>query len=180
MYIFFHQIFCHPVLKCYFAKTIFSLNSVETSALVRNVEDLAAAKSTPIIPVEIAAQHSREIFSSRISGIASSRADDIVSLILWLLFVSLKKKSTLPQIKVVTFVLQSASSEILLADQPRQIAKKTKLPRAYEKKMCYTLETYGIKACYEIESRSAIFLRYTPIYAIVGKHAVKVEVTPGK
>uniref|UniRef100_A0AAQ5XUS7 Phosvitin n=1 Tax=Amphiprion ocellaris TaxID=80972 RepID=A0AAQ5XUS7_AMPOC len=44
--------------------------SVETFALVRNVEDLAAAKSTPVLPADAAARRSRP--SSRISRMASS------------------------------------------------------------------------------------------------------------
>ncbi|XP_054870728.1 vitellogenin-2-like isoform X1 [Amphiprion ocellaris] len=46
--------------------------SVETFALVRNVEDLAAAKSTPVLPADAAARRSRP--SSRISRMASSLA----------------------------------------------------------------------------------------------------------
>uniref|UniRef100_A0AAQ5XSB5 Phosvitin n=1 Tax=Amphiprion ocellaris TaxID=80972 RepID=A0AAQ5XSB5_AMPOC len=44
--------------------------SVETFALVRNVEDLAAAKSTPVLPADAAARRSRP--SSRISRMSAS------------------------------------------------------------------------------------------------------------
>lgn len=68
----------HLALKRSFLKTIclFS-NSVETFAIARNVEDLAAAKFTPMIPTEVAA---REVLSSKISSMASSWAGDMVSL----------------------------------------------------------------------------------------------------
>lgn len=57
-------------------------NSAESFAAARNVEDLAAAKITPMIPAEIAAQLSRQTFTSKItSKIASSLASAMVSLI---------------------------------------------------------------------------------------------------
>lgn len=76
-------------------------------------------------------------------------------------------------------VLQSASSEIL-SDLPRKIVNKLKLPKAFEKKMCAVIETFGVKACTEIESRNAAFIRDCPLYAMIGKHAILVEVSPGK
>ncbi|XP_070687930.1 vitellogenin-2-like [Pempheris klunzingeri] len=102
---------------------------VETFAIARNVEDLAAAKITPMIPAEVAAQLSRETFSSKISRMASSLTG-------------------------------------------------VKFPRAFERKMCAAIETFGIKACTEIESRNAAFLRDCPLYAMIGKHAVLVEIAP--
>lgn len=77
-------------------------------------------------------------------------------------------------------ILQSASSEIIPVDLPIKTVHKLKLPRAFEKKMCAAIETFGIKACTEIESRNAAFIRNCPLYAIIGKHAVLVEVAPGK
>uniref|UniRef100_A0A8D3DWI1 Vitellogenin domain-containing protein n=1 Tax=Scophthalmus maximus TaxID=52904 RepID=A0A8D3DWI1_SCOMX len=98
---------------------------VETFAVARNVEDLTAAKITPMIPAQA----------------------------------------------------QSASSEIL-SDLPRKIVNKLKLPKAFEKKMCAVIETFGVKACTEIESRNAAFIRDCPLYAMIGKHAILVEVSP--
>ncbi|XP_033936659.1 vitellogenin-2-like [Pseudochaenichthys georgianus] len=62
----------------------------------------------------------------------------------------------------------SASSEIIPID----------LPKAFEKKVCAQMKTFGIKACTEIKSRNAAFIRNCPLYAMIGKHAVTVEVTP--
>ncbi|XP_049442915.1 vitellogenin-2-like isoform X2 [Epinephelus fuscoguttatus] len=118
---------------------------VETFAVARNVEDLAAAKFTPMIPAEVAKRLSRESFSSKISWMASSLA---------------------------------ASSEIIPVDLPSKITRKLKLTKAFEKKMCAEIETFGIKACTEIESRNAAFIRDCPLYAMIGKHAVLVEVAP--
>uniref|UniRef100_A0A8D0ASY0 Vitellogenin-2-like n=1 Tax=Sander lucioperca TaxID=283035 RepID=A0A8D0ASY0_SANLU len=111
---------------------------VDTFAVARNVEDLAAAKITPVVPEEFTAQTSRETFSSKISSFASSLA---------------------------------VSSEILPVDLPSRIVRK-----AFEKKMCAVIETFGIKACTEIESRNAAFIKNCPFYTIIGKHAVIVEV----
>uniref|UniRef100_A0A8D0AR41 Vitellogenin-2-like n=1 Tax=Sander lucioperca TaxID=283035 RepID=A0A8D0AR41_SANLU len=113
---------------------------VDTFAVARNVEDLAAAKITPVVPEEFTAQTSRETFSSKISSFASSLA---------------------------------VSSEILPVDLPSRIVRK-----AFEKKMCAVIETFGIKACTEIESRNAAFIKNCPFYTIIGKHAVIVEVAP--
>ncbi|XP_029905195.1 vitellogenin-2-like [Myripristis murdjan] len=102
----------------------------ESFAAARNVEDLAAAKITPMIPAEMAAQLSRQTFTSKItSKIASSLAS-------------------------------------------------VRSPRAFERKMCAASETFGVKACAEIESRNAAFIRESPLYAMIGKHAVFVEVAP--
>lgn len=77
-------------------------------------------------------------------------------------------------------VSQSSSSEIIPVDLPRKIASQLKLPKGFEKRMCAAIETFGIKACTEIESRNAVFIRDCPLYAMIGKHAVSVEVAPGK
>ncbi|XP_042372245.1 vitellogenin-2-like [Plectropomus leopardus] len=122
---------------------------VETFAVARNVEDLAAAKFTPMIPAEVTERLSRESFSSKISRMASSLVGGM-----------------------------SASSEIIPVDLPSKIASKLKLKKAFEKKMCTEIETFGIKACTEIESHNAAFIRDCPLYAMIGKHAVLVEVAP--
>ena len=65
-------------------------------------------------------------------------------------------------------------------DLPENIIKKINLNAAFAKKMCGELETFGIKACTEIESWNAAFLKDSPLYAIIGKHVLIVEVAPGK
>ncbi|KAL3047365.1 hypothetical protein OYC64_021558 [Pagothenia borchgrevinki] len=122
---------------------------VETYAVTRNVEDLPAAKMTPMIPDALATQMSRETFSSKISKMASSLADSM-----------------------------SASSEIIPVDLTSKMASQLNLPKPFEKKLCAEIKTFGIKACTEIESRNALFIRYSPLYAMIGKHAVTVEVSP--
>ncbi|XP_054645281.1 vitellogenin-2-like [Dunckerocampus dactyliophorus] len=119
---------------------------VETFAVARNVEDLAAAKITPMIPAEVPSLLSRKSSSSRISRMTSTLTDSM-----------------------------SVSSEILSADQP---SKMSKLIKAFEKKLCGEIETFGIKACTVIESRNAAFIRDVPLYAIIGKHSLLVEVQP--
>uniref|UniRef100_A0A7N6AEE7 Phosvitin n=1 Tax=Anabas testudineus TaxID=64144 RepID=A0A7N6AEE7_ANATE len=113
--------------------------NVETFAVARNVEDLAAAKITPVIPADAAAHVSRAAFSSKISRMSSSL---------------------------------SQSSEILPADLPRKIANRLRSSKAYERKKCAAFETFGIKACADIESHNAAFIRDCPLYAIIGRHAV--------
>ncbi|KAM7011967.1 LOW QUALITY PROTEIN: vitellogenin 2 [Tautogolabrus adspersus] len=135
---------------------------VETFAVARNVEDLAAAKFTPMIPAEVPAE-------------LSSQAGGMVGLVPPQFF------SNIPVLNYVVtsvVVLQSESSEIMPLDLPRKIASQLKLLRAFKKKMCAVIETFGIKACTEIESRNAAFIRHCPLYAMIGKHAVFVEVSP--
>ncbi|XP_034529933.1 vitellogenin 2 [Notolabrus celidotus] len=121
---------------------------VETFAVARNVEDLAAAKFTPVVPAELQSRMSRETFSSKISRLSSSLIGGL-----------------------------SASSEIIPVDLPRKIVNKLRL-KTFEKKMCAEIETFGIKACTEIESRNAAFIKDCPLYAMIGKHAIVVEVAP--
>ncbi|XP_034438303.1 vitellogenin-2-like [Hippoglossus hippoglossus] len=111
---------------------------VETYAVARNVEDLAAARITPMIPATAAVQLSREV----------SMADEV-----------------------------SVSSEFI-SQLPRKLVNMLKIPKGFEKKMCVAIETFGIKACAEIESHNAASIKDCPLYAIIGKHAVLVEVAP--
>uniref|UniRef100_A0A3Q1GRI3 Vitellogenin-2-like n=1 Tax=Acanthochromis polyacanthus TaxID=80966 RepID=A0A3Q1GRI3_9TELE len=123
--------------------------SLETFAVVRNVDDLAAAKYTPVVPANATARLSRP--SSRISRMASSLASGM-----------------------------SASSKIIPDDLPRRISRKQKPFRPYKKKMCAESETFGLKACTEVESYSAVFLRESPLYAIIGNHTAQVKVKPAR
>lgn len=66
---------------CYGSTNTIS-NSVETFAIARNVEDLSAARITPMIPAAVAAAPvSRERFSSSISAMASSLVGGVVRVI---------------------------------------------------------------------------------------------------
>uniref|UniRef100_A0A673XY60 Vitellogenin domain-containing protein n=1 Tax=Salmo trutta TaxID=8032 RepID=A0A673XY60_SALTR len=103
---------------------------VETLALARNVEDLAAAKFTPMIPAaKSVTQLSREKCTSKI---ASSMIG------------SLKVRAIKAQV---------------------------------EKKMCAKSKFFGIKACTEMESQNAAFIRNSALYALIGKHSVLVDVS---
>ncbi|KAK5907202.1 hypothetical protein CesoFtcFv8_005079 [Champsocephalus esox] len=121
---------------------------VETVAVTRNVGDLPVTKVTQIIPVKLG-QESSETFSSKISKMASSLAHST-----------------------------SASSEIIPIDRPSKMTSQLNRLKAFEKKVCAEMKTFGIKACTEIKSRNAAFIRNCPLYAMIGKHAVTVEVAP--
>uniref|UniRef100_A0A3P8W3Z2 Vitellogenin-2-like n=1 Tax=Cynoglossus semilaevis TaxID=244447 RepID=A0A3P8W3Z2_CYNSE len=109
---------------------------IETVAVARNVEDLAAARITPVIPAHGVLHLSHHTSSHE------------ASVMLALLFV--------------------------------HVVNKMSIPKAYEKKMCAAIATFGIKACTEIESQNAAFIRDCPLYAIIGRHAVMVEVAPAE
>nr|XP_054608292.1 vitellogenin-2-like isoform X2 [Nothobranchius furzeri] len=117
---------------------------IETVAIARNVEDLAEAQITPILPaVPLIRKNSTSINS----------------------VMSLPENS-------------SASSEILSVNMRNPIINNFKLPRAFAKKFCIAAQTFGIKACTEIESRTATFIRNSPIYAIIGNHTVHAKMYP--
>lgn len=78
------------------------------------------------------------------------------------------------------FVLQSNSEEFLPLKRQSQSVRNMKIPKPIVKKMCAATYTFGIQACIDIRSRNAIFLKKTPIYAIIGNHTLMVNVTPGK
>ncbi|XP_037553993.1 vitellogenin 2 isoform X3 [Nematolebias whitei] len=119
---------------------------VETVAVARNVEDLAAAKITPILPVETL---TRMNVTSTSSWMSSSLDD-----------------------------MMPESSESLPVNMKWSKMSKLKVPRAFWRKLCVATQTFGIKACAEIESSNATFLKNTPLYAIMGKHAVNITVSP--
>ena len=78
------------------------------------------------------------------------------------------------------YIFQSRSSEIIPVDLPDKIVQKVKTLKAFfEKKMCAAYETFGIKACADIESHNAAFIRDSALYSLIGKHAVNVEVASG-
>lgn len=76
-------------------------------------------------------------------------------------------------------VLQSASSEIIPVDLPSKITRH-KAIKDFKKKMCAAFESFGIKACTVIESHNAAFIRDSPLYTVIGKHLLMVDVAPGK
>ena len=76
--------------------------------------------------------------------------------------------------------LQSKSSEIIPVDLPENLIRKINLNAAFAKKMCGELKTFGIKVCAEIESRNAAAIKDCPLYAVIGKHALILEISPGK
>ncbi|KAM9385805.1 vitellogenin-2-like [Pholidichthys leucotaenia] len=121
---------------------------VETFAVVRNSEDSAAVKKTPVIPPEALRQLSIGT-SARLSRIASTMTGGM-----------------------------SASSEVLHADLPKKLANKVKLPKAYKKKMQVYSKTFGFKAVSEIVSHNAAFIRNDPLYRIMGNHTFSLKVTP--
>uniref|UniRef100_UPI0009B472AA vitellogenin-2-like n=1 Tax=Monopterus albus TaxID=43700 RepID=UPI0009B472AA len=124
--------------------------NVETIAVARNVEDLAAARITPMLPVDAATQTSRTALSSRISRLASSLAGG----------------------------MSGESSELIPNELSRRFAHRLKAFKIREKKMCATLETLGLKACTEIESHKVAFIRDNPLYTLIGRHNVSVEIAP--
>ncbi|XP_075341563.1 vitellogenin-2-like isoform X4 [Odontesthes bonariensis] len=122
---------------------------VDTYAVARNVEDIAAAKIKPIIPagpVTLPLRHNFISQSSRMAYFTESR--------------------------------MATSSEILPIDLPRRIITKLKIPKVFVKKMCAASQIFGIKLCAEIQSRNALFLRNSIVYTIVGNHAVSLRVSP--
>ncbi|TNM87973.1 hypothetical protein fugu_006194 [Takifugu bimaculatus] len=110
---------------------------VETYAVARNVEDLAAARLTPVLPDEINV-NSRGSSSSTKSTWMVSKSSEIVS-----------------------------DSQLVA----NQISVKS-----YQRKICKEYQPYGIKACTEIESRNAAFLRNCLLYSMIGRHGVSVQV----
>ncbi|XP_072245542.1 vitellogenin-2-like [Leuresthes tenuis] len=122
---------------------------VDTYAVARNVEDIAAAKIKPIIPAEPVTLPLRENFTSQSSRMAYFMESRM-----------------------------SASSEILPTDLPRQIITKLKIPKVFVKKMCAASQIFGIKLCAEVQSRNASYLRNSILYTLVGNHAVSIKVSP--
>ncbi|XP_076007428.1 vitellogenin-2-like [Genypterus blacodes] len=120
---------------------------VETFAIARNVEDLAAAKITPLLPAKSAVTQEESLISKLTSTMESSLESD-----------------------------RSWSSEMIHAEL--QSLTKQKVPRQFRKKMCSAIETFGIKACTVVESLNVAAIKEIPLYAVIGKHAALIEVSP--
>ncbi|XP_068447342.1 vitellogenin-2-like [Clinocottus analis] len=122
---------------------------VDTFAVARNVEDLAAAKITPIIPATLEAQDSRQNFTSSVSKMASSQSHSM-----------------------------SASSEIITIDQSSRNFSELRLPKEFQKRICSESKTFGIRSCGDIRSRNATFLKNSPFYSLIGRHSIEIDVSP--
>ncbi|KAK7889450.1 hypothetical protein WMY93_025010 [Mugilogobius chulae] len=110
---------------------------VDTLAVVRNVEDLQAARMLPVVP----------------SNAPNKGLDSLSS-------------------KVV--VSEGLSSELLSINKPAK-QNRRKYPKDYNKKTCSVFETLGFKACTQIQSSNALFIKNSPLYTVIGKHYVFVE-----
>lgn len=76
---------------------------------------------------------------------------------------------------------QSSSSEIIYNDMPAIALPKLKSITAKVKQtFCAMFTTFGLKACLEITSLNAGFIRNCPLYKLFGDHRVIVAVKPGK
>uniref|UniRef100_A0A4W5M2T2 Uncharacterized protein n=1 Tax=Hucho hucho TaxID=62062 RepID=A0A4W5M2T2_9TELE len=124
---------------------------IETFAVARNVENLPAERITPMIPTQRVAtsgQLSREKFTSMIAASAASFAGSV-----------------------------SRSSEIIYSDLPSNFKPIIKeIAVQLEKTIC--AERLGVKACLEVASENAAFIRNTLFYNMIGKHSVLISVKP--
>ena len=48
-----------------------------------------------------------------------------------------------------------------------------------QKTYCAMSSTFGFTACLEVASQNAAFMRNSPLYTLIGKHAVIVAIKPG-
>ncbi|XP_053712740.1 vitellogenin-2-like [Synchiropus splendidus] len=72
----------------------------------------------------------------------------------------------------------TSSSEIIVGDVSVEFKNRREHSTCLEKKMCAIFETFGLKACADIESHNAAFIRHSPLYFVVGKHSLLFEVIP--
>ncbi|KAF6714692.1 Vitellogenin-2 [Oryzias melastigma] len=119
---------------------------VDTFAVARNVEDLEATKITSIIPAVNSTKLSKQNSTALRSRMASSLEDS-----------------------------SSASSEILFSKTLNQFASKLKIPKASMWKRCASSYTFGIKACAEMATRNASYVRNNPIYTAIGNHSFTLK-----
>ncbi|KAM9831430.1 vitellogenin 2 [Neosynchiropus ocellatus] len=71
-----------------------------------------------------------------------------------------------------------SSSEIILDDVSVEVKKGRRHSTCFSKKICAVFETFGLKACADIDSHDAAFIRDSPLYHMVGKHSLVFEVIP--
>uniref|UniRef100_A0A4W6FAN6 Uncharacterized protein n=1 Tax=Lates calcarifer TaxID=8187 RepID=A0A4W6FAN6_LATCA len=123
---------------------------VETLAVARNIEDLAAPRITPIISAQVLQSSiSREILTSKI---VSSAAASWVSL------------------------NTSRSSETISQGVPLSIIKSK--AAQFEKKYCIETVAIGVKGCVKVATENAAHIRDTVLYKLAGRHSVSLSFKP--
>ncbi|KAJ8408504.1 hypothetical protein AAFF_G00259180 [Aldrovandia affinis] len=119
----------------------------ETFAVARNVEDLAAAKISPMVPTALTDRLSKEKFTSKAAVFLPGSL--------------------------------SRSSEIIYNDMPAiAMPKMRSISAKVQETICAMSTTFGLKACIDIASRNAAFLRNSPLYKLVGEHVFIVAIKP--
>ncbi|XP_056893096.1 vitellogenin-1-like isoform X2 [Takifugu flavidus] len=136
---------------------------IETLAVTRNIEDLSAARLTPIIPEQVQNLASMEDLTSR-----NEKSQVNVKYFKFATTVF----TFLTQINDIAS-FQSHSSEVYYQDHPRPFTK-SKVARVKN----YSAEILGLKGSVTMVTHNAAFIMDVPLYRLAGTHYAAVSITP--
>lgn len=134
--------------------------------MTRNIEDLNAAKITPIISEQVQNLASMEAFTSR-------KEKSQVSIKSFIFATTVFTFST--QMNDIAS-LQSHSSEVYYQDHPQPFIK-SKVAKVEKN---YRTEILGLKGSVTVATQNAASIMDIPLYRLAGTHYAVVSITPGK
>lgn len=134
--------------------------------MTRNIEDLRAARISPVISDQVQYPISMEALTSPIQ-------ESQVSIKSFMF----RYNQSAFSIQINNIVSpQSRSSEVHVTEQARPLVKSK--VALIEKK--YTAKILGLKGSVIMATKNAAFIRDIPLYRLVGNHYLVISIKPGK
>ncbi|KAG2461597.1 VIT protein, partial [Polypterus senegalus] len=120
-------------------------------AVSRNIEDLDAAKETPVLPDDAEADILKEKFNAEVvASTERERAGRIARL----------------------------SAEMMSQDLPNTGEHQSRRFSKSSVSFCSKAKNYGFQVCMESKSENAAYLRRSPLYQLAGHHVCKILLKP--
>ncbi|NXO73804.1 VIT1 protein, partial [Phainopepla nitens] len=126
---------------------IISIRS-KTFAVTRNIGDLAASKTTPVLLPEAVPDIMKMSFNS---DSASDETDNIGD---------------------------RQSAEDVSSGNPFSSGHSSSPKEPFVQSVCFNASTFGVQVCIEKKSVHAAFIKNVPLYYLVGEHALKMSFKP--
>ncbi|NWS81383.1 VIT1 protein, partial [Toxostoma redivivum] len=126
---------------------IISIRS-KTFAVTRNIGDLAASKTTPVLSPEAVPDIMKTSFNS---DSASGETQNIGD---------------------------RQSAEDVSSENPFSSGHSSSQKEPFVQSMCFNASTFGVQVCIEKKSMHAAFIKNLPLYYLVGEHALRMSFKP--
>ncbi|NWY96279.1 VIT1 protein, partial [Loxia curvirostra] len=120
----------------------------KTFAVTRNIGDLAASKTTPVLLPEAVPDIMKTSFNS---DSASGETDNIGG---------------------------RESAEDVSSGNPFSSGRSSSQKEPFVQSVCFNASTFGVQVCFEKKSVHAAFIKNLPLYYLVGEHALRMSLKP--